>query len=133
MVRLVSLALAAAALAACDRVPEGLEPVPSPVAGRATVVPGQPPVVWVAGQSEGVFGDALTVVEREGTRLRLERLAGEATRFFEPAGGDGWRRMPEADVEAIVAGTPLCIEALAVGQGYLALRVFVGAACGPLR
>jgi hypothetical protein len=93
-------------------------------------MPGQPPVVWVTAQSEEVADDHLLVVERSGALIRLERLAGDATRFFEQQDGD-WVRMPTGDVELIEVGTPVCVESLLDGETFLALRVFVGAACAP--
>ena len=70
------------------------------------------------------------VVENEGPRVRLRRLSGDATSFFGPE-GEGWRRMAEEEVRAVEPGTPVCVESLLDGQTYLAIRVFVGAACGP--
>lgn len=127
---LAPLALVTALLAACSDDPAEPTQLPTPVVGRATVVPGQPPVVWLAAQTEEVTGDRLIVVEPAGSRIRLERLSGGATRFFSLQ-DNTWRRMSVADVELIEVGTPLCVESLLDGETYLALRVFVGAACGP--
>jgi hypothetical protein len=125
------LALVGLAGAACGGDPEiRAEELAGPSVGPATPVAGQPPVVWVAGQMEEVSGARVVLVEPDGPRVRLQRLAGGATRFFGLQDG-GWRRMEHADIELIEAGTPLCVEVFLDDRAYLALRVFVGAACGP--
>jgi hypothetical protein len=107
------------------------EELPRPSVGPATPVAGQPPVIWVAGQVEEVSGDRVVVVEPDGPRVRLQRLAGGATRFFGLRDG-AWRRLEPTDIELIEVGTPMCVEVFLDDRAYLALRVFVGAACGPM-
>jgi hypothetical protein len=126
------LALIGLTGAACGGDPEvRAEKLAGPSVGPATPVAGQPPVVWVAGQMEEVSGARVVLVEPDGPRVRLQRLAGGATRFFGLRDG-AWRRMEHADIELIEAGTPLCVEVFLDDRAYLALRVFVGAACGPM-
>ena len=124
------LAAAAVAGVACDQEPSTPVVLPRPSVGRASPVPGQPPVVWLAAQAETVTSERIVAIEPEGPRIRLQRLAGDATKFF-VLDDDGWTRLPAEDAELIEVGTPLCIEALLDGKTYLALRVFVGGACGP--
>jgi hypothetical protein len=125
------LALVGLAVGACGGDDEDRpEELPRPSIGPATPVAGQPPVIWVAGQVEEVSGDRVVVVEPEGPRVRLQRLAGGATRFFGLRDG-AWRRLQRTDIELIEVGTPMCVEVFLDDPAYLALRVFVGAACGP--
>jgi hypothetical protein len=89
-------------------------------------------VVWVSGQSDHVSGSRLTVVTGGGALTVIHRLAEGATRFF--VWKDGlYERLDEADAGLIEVGTPLCVESLLDGRTLLALRVFLGAACGPHR
>jgi hypothetical protein len=127
---LAALALVAVILAGCGDDGDPAEALPTPSVGRATVVRGQPPVVWLSAQTEEVAGDHLVVVEPSGSRIRLERLSGDATTFLSVRDGE-WHGMADPDVELIEVGTPLCIESLLDATTYLALRVFVGAVCGP--
>jgi hypothetical protein len=125
----VVLALAVTGVA-CDQDPATPVVLPRPSVGRASPVPGQPPVVWLAAQTETVTSERIVVIEPEGPRVRLQRLAGDATKFFVFDDGE-WAAMPPEDAVLIEVGTPLCVEALLDGKTYLALRVFVGGACGP--
>jgi hypothetical protein len=122
----------AAALSACsdDPKPPPVEQLPHPSTGAPTVVPGQAPVVWVSGQSATVSTAKLTVVETGGSRAVVHRLSEGATRFFVLHTGR-FEAMPEADALLVRQGTPMCVESLLDGKRLLALRVFVGAACGP--
>jgi hypothetical protein len=95
-----------------------------------SVVPSQAPVVWISGQSEDVGLAKLTVVEAGGSRAIVHRLSEGATRFFVLHEGD-FEAMPEADALLVQRGTAICVESLLDGRRLLALRVFVGAACGP--
>jgi len=87
-------------------------------------------VVWVSGQSEHVSESRLTVVGAGGSRVVIHRLAEGATRFFVRKHGR-YERLDETDAGLIEVGTPLCVESLLDGRSLLALRVFIGAACGP--
>jgi hypothetical protein len=104
--------------------------LPGPTSGIPATVPGEPPVVWVSGQLSGVTSRAVSIVEAAGTPVRLHRLARGATRFYSQTAG-AWTLLESADVSLIEAGTAACIESLLDRGDYLALRVFVGAACGP--
>ena len=87
-------------------------------------------MVWISGQSANVSGSRLTVIGRGGARAVIHRLAGGATKFFVLHEGR-FERMSEDDALLIEVGTPMCVESLLDGRSLLALRVFVGAACGP--
>jgi hypothetical protein len=126
------MVLVALAGAACGGDPVGqAAELPGPSVGPATAGAGRPPVVWMAGQMEEVSRAQVVLVEPDGPRVRLQRLAGGATRFFRLQDG-AWRRMENTDVDLIEAGTPMCVEVFLDERAYLALRVFVGAACGPM-
>lgn len=88
--------------------------------------PGDPPVVWLTGTLESVTETELTLREGEGPAIRLERFAAGATRFLRLREG-GWE-----EVAGGGAGDPACVETLLDGETFLALRVFLGAGCGPL-
>ena len=141
----VAAALAlGAALATCSRrAEERTEPVPSPspaatgvesageLAGVPlprvrTVPPDSPPLIWVGGRLAGVAPERLEVLEASGPTIVLQRLGAGATAFFRAEDG-AWRRAdpPEAP------GEQACIETLMDGRTLLAIRVFLGADCGP--
>jgi hypothetical protein len=86
--------------------------------------------VWVSGQSSAVSDSRLTVVEPGGSKAIVHRLSEGATRFFVLNGGR-FERMSEADALLVEVGTPMCVESLLDQRRLVALRVFVGAACGP--
>jgi hypothetical protein len=76
-----------------------------------------------------VSASLVTVTEALGPVLRLHRLARGATGFFEVS-GDHWSRL--AEDATIPTGGTACVETLmAAGGTLLALRVFLGATCGP--
>jgi hypothetical protein len=115
---------------ACHGSTPVVETLPRPSVGPASVVPGQPPVVWISGQSVDVTGSRLTVVGRGGSKVVIRRLSRGATKFFVLHAAK-FERMAEDDALLIEVGTPICVESLLDGRSLLALRVFVGAACGP--
>jgi hypothetical protein len=127
---LAILAVLAVTLPACHHASLRLAHLPEPSAGAATTVPGQPPVVWVSGQTAVVTSNRVNVVEGPGSRLSIRRLAEGATKFFRQD-SDRWVLMSPDDIQLIDVGTPVCVESLLDRSHYLALRVFVGAACGP--
>ena len=106
-------------------------PLPGPSA-TPNVVTGRAPVVWVSGQIVSIQPSRLTIVEASGARLVVRRLAEGATAFFS-GGGGSWAPLGEGGVAAIRAGTAACAQVLRDRGVYLAVRVFVGAACGPVR
>ncbi|MDQ3991258.1 MAG: hypothetical protein M3245_02955 [Actinomycetota bacterium] len=61
--------------------------------------------------------------------MRLERLAAGTTSFLRI--GDGaWEPLPD-DRAGAATGEDACVEAFVDGDAFLAIRVFVGATCGP--
>jgi hypothetical protein len=127
------IALGAAAAVAVDRLV--LAPSPDPAGGppvaRSEAAPGSPPLVWVDGVLEEIEARSLAVREGSGGPVvELDRAAAGATRFFR-LDGEEWSSVPEEDIGAEAAGQRACVEALLDERTLLALRVFLGAGCGP--
>lgn len=104
-----------------------MPPVPS--APGQSLGPNQPPIVWVGGELIELKNDRLELREAIGSALTLRRLGGGATSFFRVAAGT-WERL-DHDPE-VETGTKACVETLMDGRNLLALRVFLGADCGPV-
>ena len=64
---------------------------------------------------------------RSRSRRLFRRLGQDATAFFR-ATGDAWDRV---EGSAVGKGEQACVETLLDGANLLALRVFLGADCGP--
>ena len=76
-----------------------------------------------------VTADRLELREGSGQVVTLQRLRHGATAFFRPSGGRWIRVAPETALEP---GDVACVEILMDGESLLALRVFLGAGCGPV-
>jgi hypothetical protein len=100
---------------------------PPPPTPKQNLGANQPPVIWIGGTLTAVRPDHLDVREPAGSLVHLGRLAGTATSFFRVA-GRGWRRLGGTGVRS---GQPVCVETLMDGSNLFALRVFLGAGCGP--
>jgi hypothetical protein len=123
---LVFAALVAGAAPACSGGgSRGLPPPPA--TPRQDLGPSEPPVIWIAGTLTRLAPDRLEVREPAGSVVSLRRLAASATRFFR-VDGDRWRTVAASEVRT---GDDLCVETLMDGPRLLALRVFLGAGCGP--
>jgi hypothetical protein len=103
-----------------------IPPAPSPPV--RSVEPGQPPTIWIGGTLSDVASASLSIREPTGAEVTVRRLAAGATAFFQVANGSWHRLAPQAQVSA---GRQACVEVLMDGANLLALRVFLGAACGP--
>jgi len=90
--------------------------------------PNEPPLVWVGGTLTEATTDRLLVTDSLGSPIKLLRLAGGATTFFKVV-GSRWQRL--SDREPVQTGGLACVETLMDGVNLLALRVFLGATCGP--
>lgn len=127
----VLIALGAAGAVAAERVlvspsiSQGGAPVPETEPG-----PGDPPVVWVDGTLDAASSEELVVQEGDGPRIDIERFAAGATSFFERR-GTGWTELVESEAASLPVGDEVCVEALLDEGRFLALRVFLGADCGP--
>jgi hypothetical protein len=129
---LLLIALGAAAAVTVDRV--WLDPDPSagspPAVPQSAPGPGDPPVVWIDGTLEEVSESQIAMRDGEGPRVEIERLGQGATSFHALAGSE-WTELTEDQVADLDTGGSACVEALLDGQTFLAIRVFLGAGCGP--
>jgi hypothetical protein len=92
--------------------------------------PTDPPLVWIGGSLDEVGETQLVLRDGEGPPITVERFAGGATRFYEQDQG-GWRELAQEEIEALATGAEACIEALADGEAFLAIRVFLERTCAP--
>ena len=119
------------AMAGCTRAhaPVATSRLPAlPSTPAQNLGPSEPPVVWIGGTLHDVASDHLELEEPAGAMVRLQRLGGRATSFFRAAGGR-WQRL--ATQAQLGAGGQACVETLMDGTNLVALRVFLGAGCGP--
>jgi hypothetical protein len=109
---------------------------PPPTGGIATIrgnvpnSPSDPPVVWLEGTVEDLDPSSLTLREGQGPRIRIRRFEEGATDFLRVEEG-AWRELADQEVEILGVGGQACVEALLDGRTLFALRVFLGARCGP--
>jgi hypothetical protein len=130
---LLLIALGAGAAVAADRMLiRDVEPLSggSPPIERTEPGPGDPPLVWIGGELEGIGETQLTLAEGDGPKVVLERFSGNSTRFFLPD-GDSWRQLDAAEIRSLDAGTDACIEAVVDEDAFLAIRVFLERTCAP--
>ena len=83
--------------------------------------------MWVGGTLTALRPDRLELKESFGSVVTLRRLGSGATVFFEIEDGI-WK---PADARAARVQLRACVETLMSGKILLALRVFLGADCGP--
>jgi hypothetical protein len=127
------IAVGAAAAVAVDRLilDPSPDPADGPVVTRSEAAPGSPPLVWLDGTLEQIETRSLAVREgQDGPVVELDRAAAGATRFFR-LDGEEWSSVPEEGIGAEATGQRACVEALLDERTLLALRVFLGAGCGP--
>jgi hypothetical protein len=130
---LLLLTLGAAAAISVDRLlirPTSSADAALPQVSDSQPGPGDPPVVWLDGTLAEVTDSQLSVQEGRGPSISVERFAAGATRFLR-LDEDRWLELTEAEAAAVQAGQQACVEALLDGRNFLALRVFLGAGCGP--
>ena len=108
--------------------PSGSRIPPVPAIPPESLGASQPPLIWVGGTLSTVATDRLQITEPFGSVVTLKRLGRGATAFFRVSGGE-WQRLAESS--SIGTGAPVCAETLLDGTNLLALRVFLGAGCGP--
>jgi hypothetical protein len=129
---LLLLALGGGAAIAADRLlledtapAQAVPPVSSSEPG-----PGDPPVVWLDGDLERIGESELLVRVGQERRIRVERFAAGATRFLR-LDEEGWVELTAGEIAALRPGSKACLETLLDGRTFLAVRVFLSAACGP--
>jgi hypothetical protein len=91
--------------------------------------PSTPPVTWISGVVLQAGAQAIRVRQADGAEVSIGRLASGGTRLFS-VGGGAWREL--GSDAAVPAGRPVCVETLLDGSDLVALRVFLGAGCGPV-
>ncbi len=126
-----ALLIGLAFIAACTQGERGTGPgrvPPPPPTPRQDLGPDQPPVIWVGGTLTDVADTRLELRQPAGSLVSLRRLAGQATSFFRLSGEEWQRLATEAQVPA---GGAACVETLLDRETLVALRVFLGAGCGP--
>jgi hypothetical protein len=101
---------------------------PAPPTPKQRLDPSAPPVVYIGGTLTDVAADRVEVREPSGRVLAMQRLAQGSTAFFRVSGNAWVQLATEAEVPT---GQPACVETLMDGSNLLALRVFLGADCGP--
>jgi hypothetical protein len=125
---MVSAAVAGAALlAACHPAGPTARVPPPPPTPSQNLGPSEPPVVWIGGTIQKVTPVALVVRGAAGSTVAVRRLRG-ATSFFRVSGGE-WVRLATGAGPRV--GQEACVETLLDQPTMVALRVFLGAACGP--
>ena len=117
-------------LSGCDEVLSDLSDDPTSKPSRLPP-PKRAPIVWLSGRLKGVTEDDFAfVLDRTREEVRVHRLAEGPTRFLERT-ADRWTPLEESAALTLATRTPACVESLLEGTAYFALRVFVGAHCGP--
>jgi hypothetical protein len=129
---LLLLAIGAGGAVAADRLLlEDAAPARSiPPVSESESGPGDPPVVWLDGTLERIDESELLVRVGQGPQIPVERFAAGATRFLRLDGGT-WAELTSEEIETIEPGAGACLETLLDGRTFLAIRVFLSAACGP--
>lgn len=102
----------------------------SPGIERTERGPTDPPLVWIGGTLEEIDAGQLTLRDGEAPPITIERFAGGATHFYVPD-GDSWRELDTTEIPGVAPGEDACIEALADGDAFLAIRVFLERLCAP--
>jgi hypothetical protein len=110
--------------------PQVLPTSAGPAIERTERGPTDPPLVWIGGSLEEIGETQLLLRDGEGPPVTVERFSGGATRFYEVDGGE-WRQLEEDEVDGVPSGREACIEALADGETFLAIRVFLDRICAP--
>jgi hypothetical protein len=102
---------------------------PPPPTPRQSLGPDSPPVVWLGGAIARVDDQEVRLAEDDGSIVTLHRLSQGATRFYRVK-NDAWAELaPQAQVDL---GLRACVETLMDGTNLVAIRVFLGAGCGPI-
>jgi hypothetical protein len=125
----LALVLLGIPLGACSKASRSPARVPpAPATPKQRLDPSAPPVVYIGGLLTDVAADRIEVQEPSGRVVAIQRLSQGATVFFRVA-GSAWARLPTS--APVPTGQPTCVETLMDGSNLLALRVFLGADCGP--
>ena len=102
---------------------------PPPATPRQDLGADSPPVVWLGGAIDRVDDQQVRLAEDDGSVVSLQRLAQGATRFYRVKDGS-WAEL--AEQAHFDQGIAACVETLMDGTNLVAIRVFLGAGCGPI-
>lgn len=83
--------------------------------------------MWISGTVGEGDASHLAIVEPYGSTVTV-RLLGAGATTFQAAEAGAW--VP-VDPDRATGGEAVCVEALLTARTVLAVRVFLGAACGP--
>jgi hypothetical protein len=83
--------------------------------------------VWISGTVADGDTSHLAIVEPYGSTVTVRLLGAGATTFHAVEAG-AWAPV---DADRVSVGQAVCVEALLTERTILALRVFLGASCGP--
>ncbi len=100
---------------------------PPPTTPNQSLGPSTPPVSWLSGTLTDATRDSFRLEQGDGVLVTVERLG--STKLFRVS-GDAWTQL--AGEAPVRAGEDACIETLLDGSNLVALRVFLGAGCGPI-
>jgi len=95
---------------------------------EGSLAPSEPPLVWIGGTLFEVAVGRLQIRDSLGSLITVRRLGAGATAFFKVS-ANRWERL--SDAAEIRTGGHVCVQTLMDGSNLLALRVFLGATCGP--
>jgi hypothetical protein len=101
---------------------------PVPTSAARSPTPNEPPIIWIGGTLSSIDPSRLQLRDSLGTLITVRRLGAGATEFFTVSGSQ-WIKVP--DTVPIQPSGSACVETLMDGSNLLALRVFLGATCGP--
>jgi hypothetical protein len=82
----------------------------------------------VGGTLSTVADDRVEIQEESGATVVVQRLGAGATAFLHVSGRT-WRPLGSRMKPPV--GGPACVQTVMAGSNLLALRVFLGADCGP--
>jgi hypothetical protein len=100
---------------------------PPPTTPRQSLGPTTPPVSWLSGTLLDATTGSFQLEQGDGAMVTLQRVG--ATKLFRVSGSSWEQLAAEAGVRT---GEAACIETLLDGSNLVALRVFLGAGCGPI-
>jgi hypothetical protein len=100
---------------------------PPPTTPRQSLGPSTPPVSWLSGTLRDATNDSFRLEQGDGALVTVERLG--STKLYRVS-GDAWTQ--QAGEAPVRSGEDACIETLLDGSNLVALRVFLGAGCGPI-
>jgi hypothetical protein len=100
---------------------------PPPTTPHQSLGADTPPVSWLSGTLRDATAASFQLEQGDGALVTVQRVG--STKVFSVSGSSWAQLAAEAGVRT---GQPACIETLLDGSNLVALRVFLGAGCGPI-